>query len=782
MRVVAILAIGLPLGLTPAACGSEQVAPERWAFFEQRIRPLFVRHCYACHSAQANPPKGGLRLDRQRGLQDGGDRGPAIVVGKPAQSLLIAALSHEHELKMPPAGKLSARDLKLLNRWVAMGASMPPDRPSSLQRSGDRSGRTLWSLRPPRSHTLPTSIPHPQALEPLDAFVLAHQATRGLQAMSAADRETLIRRLSFDLLGLPPVPAEVDRFKIDRSADAYERLVDRLLASPHYGERWGRFWLDLARYTDTTASWLKSTAQAYLYRDWIVDALNRDLPYDMLVRQQLAADQVPDRDPDDLAALGFLGLSPTYWKELQLAPNVIRTVIAEEWEERVNTVTRTFLGLTVACARCHDHKFDPIDTADYYALAGVFASAQLSDLPLLPPAETKVVVDAHDRVAKLQRQIDALQGSQNKPAKPASRQRQIAALKARIKQITQGTPHYDTRWVHAVEEASVFVLPDGPHRSRLELRPGRPRDLAIQHRGNPGQTGRTVPRRFLAILSEVSPPRPFTHGSGRLELADAILNEGRPLSSRVIVNRYWKWHFGRGLVTTPSNLGFQGSRPSHPHLLDHLSLRLVENGWSLKWLQRRILGSGTYRRSSSQHSRQYEIDPENRWLWRASRRRLDIEACRDAMLAVAGNGDFQIGGDSRDLSATDHRRRTLYGTINRRDVHTLLSLFDFPDPTAHSPGRETTTTPLQQLFVLNSDFLVRQSDALARRMEALADASRANRIDAIHLLLFSRLPSPLESTSAASFLAEEAAASSQHQAWQRYAQVLLGSNAFQFVD
>jgi hypothetical protein len=614
-------------------------------------------------------------------------------------------------------------------------------------------GRKHWSFQPLCSVTPPAVRDNSWPRRRIDAFILAELEKRSLAPSAPASRRTLIRRVNFDLIGLPAAPEEVEAFVNDPAPDAYEKLIDRLLGSPLYGERWGRFWLDLARYCDVAEPWAGIKGAAWLYRDWVVQAFNDDLPYDQFVQRQLAADLLPSAVVRDRAALGFLGLSPVYWKELKLDPEVIKAVVAEEWEERVQAVTSTFLGLNAACARCHDHKFDPITTEDYYALAGVFASTRQADRPVsdlrfwladfrLPAPTPTTGIDA------------ALLAWQSK----------IENRKSKM------------LLAPAVDEASLFVLPDGPHKTKLEYKPGVAQDMAVQVRGNPTNPGPVVPRRFLAVLAP-DPPKPFTQGSGRLELAQAIVTEGAPLAARVIVNRVWKHHFGRGLVETPSDFGSQGARPSHPELLDDLTARFLANGWSIKWLHREILLSATYRQASLYDARQHAVDPDNRWLGRMSRRRLEVEAWRDAMLAAAGTLSLEQGGPPLDLGDAKNRRRTLYGTVKRRELHDLLRLHDFPDPTGHSPGRVPTTTPLQQLFTLNSPFLQQQAKALAQRLKAEAPGGVEERVRRAYQLLYGRPAKEMEVKLAVKFLTPESEA-----LWQQYAQVLLGGNEFLFVD
>ena len=759
-----------------AAAPAPQPGPAQGiARFESRVRPLLVKHCSGCHGGSA--AKGGLRLDSVEGIRKGGAGGPAVATGDPTGSRLLAAVRHSAGVPaMPPGTKLSDADLRLLEEWIQAGAAMPA--PGAGPDPGPKAPVDLWSLKPLRR--VP---PGPVRLKAwprrrIDHYLLARAEREGLASAPPASRRTLLRRLSFDLTGLPPTPAELHEFETDARPEALERQVDRLLASPHYGERWGRHWLDLVRYCDVPEQWAQAEAQPWLYRDWVIRALNRDMPYDRFVRLQLAADREPGTGPEDLAALGFLGLSPTYWKELKLAPGVIKTVVAEEWEERITALSGALLGLTIGCARCHDHKSDPVTLRDYYALAGIFASTRQTVRPLLPASQAAAVLAARKEVARLEAEGKRLAEQAQKNPAADLRSRSEAAL-AEARRLRGETPGFDAPTAYVVDDAGLHVLPDGPDRTRLEYREAAPFDVAVQLRGNPEVPGPVVPRGYPALLSN-GVGLAFTEGSGRYELGKAIFERSSPLAARVIVNRVWRHHFGRGLVETPSNFGVTGDRPSHPELLDDLAARFVEAGWSLKWLHREIVLSAAYGQSSAGSAEGVARDPENRFLARMTPRRLEVEAWRDAILAASGSLDRTLGGEPRELQNGDNRRRTVYGIIRRRDLDELLRLYDFPDPTWHSPARFHTTTPIQQLYVLNSGFISRMAAALVERLQREAAGGHEARVRLAWELLYGRTPGGAETAAALRFLENEPGGAGDP--WLRLAEVLLSRNELMFVD
>jgi cytochrome c553 len=722
--VLAPLGLGVCLLALPAgpACAGGPPSPASPSdFFEKAVRPILVEQCVRCHGPEKQ--KGKLRLDSRAALLAGGASGPTVVPGKPADSLLIKAIHYDDSPRMPPKGKLDAGQIAVLTTWIERGAFWPETdarvrvTPSGPEFKITAKDRAFWSFRPIADPPLPAVRDAAWPRQPLDYFVRARQEAAGLHPVEPADRRTLIRRATFDLLGLPPTPEEAEDFVHDPSPDAFTKVVDRLLASPHYGERWARHWLDVARYGEDQAHTFQARKypNGFRYRDWLIRAFNDDMPFDRFVKEQIAGDLLdgPGR-PERLAALGFFALGPVYYGDAKKL---------DQLDDRIDTLGRGFLGLTVACARCHDHKFDPISQKDYYALAGIFASSDYVEVPLVPPA---VVEEARRKQSDKDR----------KAKKPLN-----------------------IPLVHSLKDAA------------------RPVTMRVHLRGSPNNLGDEAPHRFLAILGG---GKTFAHGSGRLELAEAIASPANPLTARVIVNRVWQHHFGRGLVGTPSNFGALGDRPTHPDLLDHLATGFIRSGWSLKWLHRTILLSATYRESSRLDPHDNEVDADNRLLWRMNRRRLEVEAWRDAMLAASGQLDDHVGGPSFDLAAPDARRRTVYAAVSRHELNALLRLFDFPDPNITSSERTVTTVPLQQLFVLNSEFMVRNARALVSRLRSGPERDDAGRVRRAFLLLYGRPVTDRELALGLAFLGGPE--DGKLTRWEQYAQVLLSSNEFMYVD
>ncbi len=806
-RTCSVLLVCLAVLLSAPTAAQEPTA-EQLQFFEQKVRPLLVARCLECHSASAEKLKGGLYLDARDKMLSGGDNGPAIVPGKPDESLLIKAVRYtEAGLEMPPTGKLKPHEVEVLEAWVAMGAPFPAASAHGTQqrRAIDiAAGKRHWAFQPLMTSASTSSSlasPNAWANNRLDGFVSAAQSAHNQVPLGDAAPARLLRRVKFDLLGLPPTMDEIESFATDTRPDALSRVVDRWLASPRYGERWSRHWLELVRYCDVAESWAETQGNSYLYRDWVVQAFNDDMPFDRFSQLQLAADTLPEARPQDLAALGFIGLSPTYWKELQLPVEIIKMIVSDEYEERIHTFSSTFFGLNMACARCHDHKFDPITVQDYYALAGVFASTRTADRALVADVDSIKVYDAHKLVQKHDADVKKLEGELKKleaslkplldksEAELSTEEKQKRDEQAKLieekktakasllEQIAQAksVPGYDLPLSPGALDGTLEVKEAvGTHGSRIVYEP-TPKNAAIEIRGNPNKTTDVVPRRFVSVLSK-DVPKPFTNGSGRRELAETMFAESQDLIARVWVNRVWKQHFGTGLVETPSDFGVQGARPTHPELLDDLARRFIDSGWSTKWLHREIVLSRTFQQECRTHAEQLNHEAA-RWYVGAPLRRLDVEQWRDALLAVTGSLDETIYGPPVELSATNNFRRTVYGLVRRRELSDILRLNDFPDPLTHSAARSPTTTPLQQLFVLNSPFMQQQAQALATRLRKIDGASDGQKIGLAYQWLFGRTATPAEVKLGLQFVQGSA-----DDTWQQYAQVLLGSNEFLFVD
>lgn len=690
------------------------VSPAGVEFFEQKIRPVLVKHCYECHSSDSKNVKGGLLLDSRAAVLAGGESGLIVVPRKINDSPLLDALRYE-SFEMPPAGKLPDRVIADFERWIKMGA--PDPREGEVARIETAkidfaSAREFWSFNPPTKHEAPDVSDSNFVKKPHDGFVLARLDEAGLKPNARADRRTLARRLYLTLLGMPPTSEELDVFTSESSSNSYDAMVDRVLASPHFGERLARLWLDLSRYAEDQAHIVGNNGSllypnAYLYRDWVIQAFNDDMPYDDFVRLQLAADLIAPEEKSQHVALGFVGLGPKYYRRND------PEVMADEWENHVDTVSRGLLGLTVACARCHDHKYDPIPTTDYYSLAGVFASTSMFNRPLDAKKEK-------NKNGEAKKPVDA---------------------------------------VHIVKDAN-------------------PTDLNVQIRGDVKNKGEVVQRGFPQILSADLPAK-FKDGSGRRELAEQIVRRDNPLTARVIVNRVWGMLLGKPIVRTPSNFGTLGDPPTHPKLLDDLSVRFMENGWSIKWLCREIVLSSTWQQSSDLNKAGQSADPSNRLLWRMNRRRLDVESWRDSILLSAGRLDRTIGGKSIDPTDPKETRRTIYSKVSRLDLNPMLAMFDFPDPNVHAGTRVETTTPLQKMFVLNSPFMVAHVDALAERCLSAAGED-SKRINWAIQTLFGRDPTTEERELALEFLGDQ---DDRHaERWKQYAQVLLASNELLMLD
>ena len=933
-----------------AVCAGEQPAlpEENQEFFERHVRPLLVAKCFECHGEEE--PEGGLRLTSQAHVLKGGENGPAVIASKPEESRLLKAVLQTGTLKMPPNGKLTDSEISVLAKWIELGVPWPESvevKSPHKEFSITAADREHWAFRPLTDPVLPTIRNETWPQTSIDRLILAKLEAEKRQPSAPADRRTLLRRASYDLIGLPPTWDATQEFLNDPAPthEAFERIIDRLLDSPRYGERWGRHWLDVARFADTKDGVLmygddRIRPYAYTFRDYVIRAMNSDTPFDQFIREQLAADLIePKVEPWRLAAMGFLTLGRLY-------DNNVHDII----DDQIDTVSRGFLGLTVACARCHDHKYDPVSTADYYSLYGVFASCEAPlELPLTasassPDAEEfekqaaakrdeirkfrdeqftllsetarQRVGDYLERVAttkpdpletaifflslapedlrppviarwrkyldenakpddpvfgpwhdlmqlplatenaepgipssapfaqpaaevleawkskpdgtqpgqinplvrnaliggtltnradvarvygELLKQVDAESKSQVIAAGTSSEQ-QISEARAQLLSVISGPdsptyfPKSQTRRYMSREQTDQYggklqeldrMAVQSPHavpRAMGLVDAESPHDPRIFVRGNPTTLGKRVPRQFLELLSP-TPATPFAHGSGRLELANAIASPSNPLTARVIVNRVWMQHFGEPLVATPSDFGKRSTPPVHMELLDHLAMQFIRDGWSLKKLHRIIMRSSVYQQASwSDAQAPTGIDYDNRFLSRMNRQRLTFEAMRDTLLAVSGRMELRDGGKPIDVTDPNSRCRTVFGMVDRQSLPGTFRAFDFASPDQSVERRPRTMVPQQALFALNSPFMIEQAKSLAARPESVAIVNSSSRITEIFHIVFQRDPTPDELAAAVEFVAAPKDDASELTVWEQFAQVLLSSNELMYVD
>ncbi len=804
-------------------------------FFENEIRPLLARNCLECHG-EIEKPGGGVRLDSRAAILRGGESGSVVTPGKPDESLLIDAIRYR-SVEMPPKGKLPDEQIAKLARWVEMGLPWPDgDEKTEPAPRGKPfeitdAQRQFWSLQPIVAPLPPPVSDAAWPLNDMDRFILARLEARQLAPNPPADKRTLLRRVTFDLTGLPPTPAEIDAFLTDESPDALARVVDRLLSSKQYGERWGRHWLDVVRYADTAGDVADyPVPQAYRYRNYVIDALNRDKPYDVFVREQVAGDILAQTAPREqfaelTTATGYVAVTKRFGYDRH---RDMHLVIGDT----LDTLGKSILGLSIGCARCHDHKFDPISSADYYALYGIFASTvypfpgaeeaqrPVDFVPLLPAAEAAPLLAAHatavaeaaTEVARLQAELERLTAQIAQLKKPAvepqapstpgaepiaaeERARQIEDLNLRLVQMQQS--------LAAARASHEQLSAEVPLETAYAVAEGRPQNSPIHLRGEPTRPGPEQPRRFLEILGG-EPVSPDTTGSGRLQLADWLVSPSNPLTARVMVNRIWQHHFGKGLVSTPSDFGLRGRAPTHPELLDYLAFRFMDGGWSIKKMHKMIVLSRAYQMSSADRDDGLAADPQNDLLWRMDGQRLDAECIRDAILAISGQLDPATGG-AHPFPPVHTWHFTVHGPFkasyptNKRSVYLMtqriqkdpfLALFDGADPSASTGQRTLTTTPSQALFMMNDPFVHEQSLAFAGRLMSLA-GDDATRIQHAFELAYGRLPTSEETQGAIAFLAGYRTRSASLDlpeseqvlhAWAGYLRVLLASSEFLFVD
>ena len=816
--------------------------PQNVDFFEKKIRPVLVQHCYKCHSATAEKVKGGLQLDSWDGLATGGESGPAVVPGDLKGSLLLEAVRHDG-LEMPPDKKLPDAVIADFEKWIRLGAPYPQDREPPRAATTAKpeidwaAAREFWSFQPIRNPAAP-AVTHSQwPRTDLDRFVLAKLEAQGLKPVADAERITLVRRLYFDLIGLPPTPEELDRALADTSPDAVSHLVDELLQSPHFGERWGRHWLDVARYAESNGNVDNNLfPHAWRYRDYVIAAFNADKPFDEFITEQIAGDLLPAATSAErnsqLTATGLLAL--TSKPRPQNNPEYQMDLVSDQ----IEVATVAFMGLTVACARCHDHKFDPIPQQEFYALAAIFESSEM----LFGPALNK---NKNARVDSGLHQLEAIataspefaaQAEQLKQKVDAAQEelKQFLAetrreLASTVKQASNGQPK--KKKAKADKQAKFEAQLSKPQRARLQelqdavsqrekelesLQQSKPSagsamgvtdrkqpvEGRIRIRGESQKLGDAVPRGFVTVATLGEPPQIGDSHSGRLELAQWIASPDNPLTARVAVNRIWRHLFGRGLVSTVDNFGALGEPPTHPELLDHLASQFVRDGWSVKRLIRSMVLSRTYQLASASDPRAMEADPNNTLYWRHDARRLDGESLRDAILLVSGALDRNPGdgsivseegpievrnGIDRKFSQYESSHRSVYLPIVRNAEPEFLVTFDLPDTELVVGDRSVTTVPAQSLFLLNSPWVVDRARGFAERVMGGTHEPDAHRIDRAWRTAFGRAATTDEQQRTLAYLQSarnrtDNSADVDQQAWLLVCQALIASAEFRYVQ
>jgi len=797
----------LLLGISAPARSQDNAADrEGLALFESRIRPVLVDKCYSCHStaAGAGKIKGNLVVDTREGLLKGGDTGPSLLPGNPEKSLLIKAIKwSEEEFRMPPKKRLPAEVVRDFETWVRKGAPDPrvSTAPATKKPAINISeARRQWPFSPLAEPALPPGTDHAWARNPIDKFLLSKLQAKGLQPSHDADKRTLIRRVTFDLTGLPPTPEEVEAFLADASDAAFSRVVERLLASPAYGERWGRHWLDVVRYADTAGDNSDfPIPQIYKYRNYVIDSFNHDKPYDQFIREQVAGDLLPFKTDEEryenLIATGYVANAKRFGSVEDNYPWHLTI------EDTIDNLGRTFLGLTVNCTRCHDHKFDPITNEDYYALYGFFESTrypfpglelvqyQKHFVPLArPEVVEKVEKDRADKRAEVAATVKQLEAEKKHYEDvihdamdgEADRIKQlINELTGRIDSIRKGN---GSVLKQPLPYETAYAVVEGPRQGNTK----------VQLKGDPTRLGREVPRRFIEVLGG-QPLTSDSKGSGRYQLAEWIADPANPLTARVMANRLWHYHFGKGIVATPSDFGRQGRPPTHPELLDWLARRFIESGWSVKAMHRLILSSHAYRMSCDGDAGA-SADPSNDLLWKFRRRRLEAEAIRDSLLAVSGGLDRRMGGPHPFPASTtwdytqhkpfiavyDNAQRSVYLMAQRIRRHPYFGTFDGAETNMSTALRITSTTPLQALWMLNDPFVHEQAKQFAARVtkERTGDAAR---IDRAYALALGRPPSSDEAGTAAAYLTTVRAELDEALAWESFARILFRLNEFVYV-
>jgi len=816
-----------------SAVFSDQIKPEQAEFFEKKVRPVLMGTCFKCHGGEKI--NNGLRLDHLTHILKGGDSGPAIVPGHPEKSLLIQAIRRTHkDLKMPPKKPLDDRVVADLVQWIKMGASWPETPNSPIDKPKTLPAIDHWSFKPLTHPTPPQSKDDAWSKTPIDQFILATLKSNNLKPNPPADKRTLIRRATFDLIGLPPTPDEIDAFLTDDSPGAFSKVVERLLASTHYGERWGRHWLDVVRYADTAGDNSDfPIPQLYRYRNYVIDSFNQDKPYNLFVQEQIAGDLMDYGDENEkhqrIIATGYIALSRRFGSQINNYPQHLTI------EDTIDNLGKSFLGLTISCARCHDHKFDPVSMQDYYGLYGFFSStrypfpgieleqAPRDLIPLIPQDQYQAIMKPYrEKLAVHDKDINSLeidkkaaekkfQQINSNIRKQQAKKTDDTETKTSVEELEQQKESAQElidklrRKIKTAKKNRDNVAKDAPHvELAYAVAEAKPANARLHLRGEPKNLGKEIPRRFLDQLGGQKLPREV-NDSGRLHLARWMTDPENPLTARVMVNRIWQYHFGKAIVQTANNFGNQGKKPTHPQLLDFLAARFIESGWSIKELHRLMMASQTYQLAGADNAPNNRMDPDNQYHWKFDRRRLDAEAIRDAMLAVSGQLDPSPAAEphpfppQKGWSFTQHRpfkavyetnKRSVYLMTQRIKKHPFMAIFDGPDTNAGTAKRTSSITPVQALFMMNDPFVHTQAEKFAQRL--LQETPNDDwRIELAFLLALARPPTDQEHRASKKFIhnfinqtntTDIPADKLEQLAWESYARTLLRTNEFIYVD
>lgn len=799
-------------------------------FFETKIRPVLASSCIECHGP--TKASGGLRLDTREGLAQGGESGKPIDVGDIDGSLLIRAIRRDAEIQMPPEKPLEKQEIEDIVAWVAKGAQWPKTVSAPIP-----SDQPHWAFQPLTMPPVP-SDPTGWAQQPIDRFIADAMLSRGLQPSNPANKNSLIRRAYYDLVGLPPTPEQIELFLRDESPGAFARVIDDLLSSPRYGERWGRHWLDLVRYADTAGDNADyPIPQAHLYRDYVIDSFNADVPYDRFLHEQLAGDILAQSaTASDYARLvtatGFIAQSKRIGtRELEDMHLII--------EDTLTTFGPVVMGLSLRCARCHDHKYEPLTMQDYYAFYGFFASTQYpfagaeevrkqtKFAPLIPPAQVRAhLAQREAKLAGLKSEIESIEASSetglrirqlNQVLADAQQQLQSseAALQDKItekiqrtqrqldeakKELQQLTGSLREQLTNLEKQDPLIGIP-----TAYAVGESTPTDAPIQPAGNPRNADGTPVQRGVPKVLDQTPLSIPQNSSGRLELAKWLTTRASHLTSRVMANRVWQYHFGKPLVPTPSDYGLRGALPTHPELLEWLAHAFIDSGWSVKQLHRIIMLSKTYQQASSHDEKNFQLDSGNAWYWRFDRRRLDAESLRDSVMLLSGTLNMDRPGphpfpDPAQWRFTAHRQfnqvcypsdhRSVYLMVQRLHAHPYLSLFNGPDPSLSTPSRDNSTVPLQALYLLNNEFVHQASSKFAQSL-IQSHTEPSSRVISLYRQAFGRTPaqSEIEKRLAqvaaySQVLAEDNVPSSslEQETWASLVRAVFASNGFFYLD